>query len=45
MQPNQGEDDEDVAQERLDRIINETQVHVMDVQTFALVDFEFMQRQ
>ena len=37
-------DEEDVAQERLDKLNNETLVHVMDVQTFSLMDFEFLQR-
>ena len=35
---------EDLAQERIDLIQNETMVHVIDVQKFNLMDFEFIQR-
>ena len=36
--------EEDVAQERLDKLANDAQVQVMDVQKYYLMDFEFMQR-
>ena len=37
-----GELCEDVAQERLDKITNETLVQVMDAQKYLLMDFEFL---
>lgn len=33
---------EDVEQERLDKLANETLVQVMDIQKYKLMDFEFM---
>ena len=35
---------DDVEQERLDKINNETQVEVKDLQKYNLMDFEFLQK-